>query len=212
MGRYLGLLLFRDLFACRGQLAFSLFGLFLFGALLLHDLLLDRWRRVSGKGRAAVSSTGADIDKTGLDLNVGILTCLGEIGAQRRLQLAHVEAFLHLAFHLLQRRRTRILMAVNLQDDKALPGADRRGVAVHRQIKRGFFEHIAQHASLEVAQIAPGGGGWPARGDFGNLDEVRATLKLCFHALRLGLGGGDLRIGRGVRRGDQNFAQVNLFR
>src|SRR5512135_788135 len=191
--------------------------------LLLFVVLLGLVGGGGGVDGLGFVGTGAGVVVAGLDVNVSVFAQLGEIGAQRRLQLFQVEGVLDFAFHILLRAHTRLLVLADLENHKALLGADGLGDIAGLHPEGDVFQFLGQGAALEIAQVAALGGGGPVRIVPGNVVEFGALLDLGVHLVGFGLGGGHaLRVGNGGRGlgilgrlglgGNQNFTQPHLLR
>lgn len=97
--------------------------------------------------------SGAGIDITRLDKDIGILAQLGEIGAQGRLHLLYVDALRDLRLNLFQRRDTFGGVLSNFQDHPAMVGADGLGVLSALQREDLIFKALREHAPLEVLEV-----------------------------------------------------------
>ncbi len=78
------------------------------------SLLFGHWRSVCAEDRLGLTRTGSGVDETRLDIDVGIFTQFGQVGAQSRLHLLHIHRFLNLGLDVLESRNAGLLVFGNL--------------------------------------------------------------------------------------------------
>src|SRR5579863_5059567 len=92
--------------------------------LLLAELLGVALLGGGSFDRLGLVGTGAGIRKAGFDVDISFFAQLGEIGAERGLQLLVIESVLDAWLDRFQRRNSRGLMLNDFQDHVTLFGAD----------------------------------------------------------------------------------------
>src|SRR5262249_18367205 len=204
--------------------------------LLLLLLLFALRRTAGGSGGhnhrlAALVGAGAGVNVTGFDVNIGLFTQLGEIGAGRGLEFLGVDGLANLVLNVFQGRNSGGAMAVDLQDDEALFGPNHIGELARFQGKSLVFKFLGKFAALEIAQAPALGRGGAAGVGLGQIFKLSAFAQLLQKRLGLGLSFGDFRgifrqrlVGASfvfIRalnrrldrlRGNHDLAQADLFR
>src|SRR5271157_4676842 len=124
--------------------------------------LLGLLALIRGSGRCVhrlgLVGAGAGIDVRRHDVDISILTQLGEILTQRWLHFRHVEAFLNHWFDFLQWRYAFRLVLGHLQDHPALICANRFGELTGLESKDLVLKLLRQGTAFKVFQITTVGG------------------------------------------------------
>ena len=97
---------------------------------------------------------GTRVYVPGLEVDKGFLAQLGQIGAQGRLQLLHVDGVLHTRFDLAKGRYAGLLVLGHLQNHETLLGADDVGNVASFHRESFIFEFLGECATIEVSQVA----------------------------------------------------------
>ena len=97
-----------------------------------------------------------------------------------------------MGFDLAERRNAGLLVLGDLQDDKALLGADDVGNVARLHGESLVFEFLGQGAALEVAEVATLSGGGAVGVLLGEVFEAAALANLGQQIVRFGLGGRDV--------------------
>ena len=153
--------------------------------------------------RLGLLGAGAGVGIARLDVDESLLAHGGQILAHGRLHAGHVEVLLHLLLHVLVCGTPPGMCCDHLEDDEALPGANRLGKLPCLEAEGLVFQHLGQCAALELAQIAALSGCGAVAEAARQLAEVAAGVEFGLDVVGLGLGRGQLRrvIGlRGTRR------------
>src|SRR5580700_3881787 len=107
-----------------------------------------------GFNRLGLVRALAGIDVTFFVVDIGLFAQLSQIGAERGLQLLHVQSVLDSRLNVLHRRNSCHLVAGNLQDDVALLGTDHVGNFAGLHGKCFIFKLLGEGAALERPEIA----------------------------------------------------------
>src|ERR1700733_11035396 len=119
--------------------------------LLLAEFLGVGFFGGRGLNRLGLIGAGSAVDKTWLDIDVGVLAQLGEISAESRLKLLVVKSVLNLREGVFHRRDASLLVINDFQDAVALLKAHYLGDLTSLHGKSFVLDFLCQLAALEHA-------------------------------------------------------------